>query len=97
MRRLRSKHARNHLYIQADGRCRNCGIKLPDNWHADHIIPYCYCQTTELENMQALCPTCNIKKGNKMLRKHQKELIEKLNEIVKKYKKLASWIKINCR
>lgn len=88
MRVLRKKHDRNHIYILADGKCQICGIELGREWHVDHIIPYSIVQCTELDNLQALCPTCNLKKGTLMLRKHQKDLIniiqEKINHI-KKY------------
>jgi superfamily II DNA or RNA helicase len=87
MRFLRSKHERNHIYILANGKCCICGIALESGWHADHIIPYNICKKTELSNMQAICETCNLKKGCKMLRKHQQELKTILEKIVENYKK----------
>lgn len=75
-RTLRGKSDRFELWNFYEGRCAICKCQLdPKNWHADHIIPYRIEQRTELSNMQALCPACNLKKGGKhmALRKHQRE------------------------
>lgn len=46
--------------------CEICGTRLtPDNFHADHKIPYSLGGRTEVYNGQALCSTCNLKKGNR--------------------------------
>ncbi len=37
----------------------------PANWHADHIVPYSRSGRTNVHEMQALCPVCNLKKGTK--------------------------------
>jgi superfamily II DNA or RNA helicase len=73
-RTLRSKKLRSLLYYSQDGKCANCGCNLPDDWHADHIIPYVVTTRTNVHDMQALCPICNWEKGSKMLRKHQSEI-----------------------
>ena len=73
-RTLRSKKLRSLLYYSQSGKCANCGCDLPDDWHADHIIPYVVTHRTNAHEMQALCPTCNWEKGSKMLRKHQAEI-----------------------
>lgn len=86
MRTLRSKNERNWFYIKADGKCQICGDELKNNWHIDHIIPFSICKKTELNNLQITCKTCNLKKGNKMLRKHQRELKEQIESIVQNYK-----------
>lgn len=52
------------LYLAADGKCTNCGTELGPGWHADHVIPYSRGGSTDVINGQALCPTCNIKKGS---------------------------------
>lgn len=65
-RTLRSKADRELLFMLADGRCQICGRELPENWHADHIVPWAVSQTTEPSGMQALCPTCNTSKGKSM-------------------------------
>ncbi len=63
-RTLRSKQLRTDLWIAANGKCQRCGKQLPENWHADHIIPWSTVKETEFSNMQALCPECNLKKGD---------------------------------
>ena len=51
---------------RANYRCEICGVMLtPDNFHADHKIPYSRGGKTEVYNGQALCLTCNLKKGNR--------------------------------
>lgn len=73
-RTLRSKKLRSLLYYSQKGKCAICGCDLPDDWHADHIIPHVVTHRTIVHDMQALCPTCNWEKGSKMLRKHQAEI-----------------------
>jgi len=76
MRFLRSKKLRGILYRAADGKCQVCGCSLPEDWHADHIVPWCHTGETNVHEMQALCPQCNLKKGKTMeneLRKWQTE------------------------
>lgn len=76
-RSLRSKIKRAALWKEANGKCEMCGEPLhPDNWHADHIIPFKVTGKTNVNEMQALCPRCNLLKGDKMLRLHQKAMIE---------------------
>ncbi len=65
-RYLRSKYWRNLLFESADGRCVRCGQPLDMGWHADHVTPYSVAQSTDPFDMQALCPKCNINKGNRM-------------------------------
>lgn len=85
-RTLRSKKQRKHLWYQTNGTCANCGKPLPDNWHADHIIPWSVSGETNTHDMQALCPQCNLLKGNKMWRQHQIEMIEICDEILSQAK-----------
>jgi len=64
---LRSPKMLATLWVAADGRCQLCGCELdPDNWHADHIIPWSVTHRTNVHEMQALCPACNRQKGSKM-------------------------------
>jgi hypothetical protein len=65
-RRLRNVHQRNRLWLASGGRCRRCGLDLPPDWHADHVVPWHVCRETRPENMQALCPACNLRKGGRM-------------------------------
>lgn len=64
-RTLRSKKLRALLYYSQDGKCARCGRDLPDDWHADHIRPWSKTGRTNVHEMQALCPACNLKKGDK--------------------------------
>ena len=57
---------RKSLYNSSEGRCQSCGKALPENWHADHIIPFSIGGETHLANGQALCPSCNLSKSNTM-------------------------------
>ncbi|MEW6497720.1 MAG: HNH endonuclease signature motif containing protein [Cyanobacteriota bacterium] len=55
------------IILQRAGyRCEICGVSLtPDNFHADHKIPYSCGGKTAVYNGQALCSTCNLQKGNR--------------------------------
>jgi 5-methylcytosine-specific restriction endonuclease McrA len=64
-RTLRSKKYRALLYYSQDGLCALCGCELPDNWHADHVMPWVINPQTNVHAMQALCPKCNLEKGAK--------------------------------
>lgn len=68
------------LYLAADGRCMRCGIELEPGWHADHTTPHSRGGATDVVNGQALCPTCNLKKGSTAvaeLREWQSEALKK--------------------
>lgn len=81
MRALRSKQERALLYYSQNGKCAICGGDLPDDWHADHIVPYSVSGRTNVHEMQALCPQCNLQKGTKMLRKHQREMRDAARDV----------------
>lgn len=75
-RTLRSKRLRTALWMAANGKCRMCGNDLGDDWHADHIVPWSVSKRTNVHEMQALCPACNLRKGKNMEKKnrlHQNE------------------------
>ena len=56
---------RRELFLKADGKCQICSCDITlDNFHADHKIPFCEGGKTELNNGQALCPQCNLKKAS---------------------------------
>jgi len=77
--RLFSKKQRIALAMASNWKCSICGISLPKHWHSDHKIPFSKGGKTDVINGQALCPTCNLKKGNKMkkvtLRKWQEDAL----------------------
>ena len=62
-----SRKHRRYLAILAGGLCVLCGKELEGNLHADHIHPYSKGGETTLQNGQALCPTCNLQKGDKVM------------------------------
>jgi len=68
MSRAFSKHDKTTLYLDADGRCEQCGKPLPPDWHADHVQPFSKGGETNVVNGQALCPECNLRKGNSEVR-----------------------------
>ncbi|MFD6424545.1 HNH endonuclease [Streptomyces sp. NPDC060198] len=51
------------MFIAADGRCTACSQDLEPGWHGDHMQPWSGGGPTEVTNGQALCPECNLKKG----------------------------------
>ncbi|MFJ3755446.1 HNH endonuclease [Streptomyces sp. NPDC090080] len=57
---------RQLIYEQAEGLCQRCGIPLGTGWHADHRIPWADGGPTTIENGQALCEGCNLRKGQQM-------------------------------
>lgn len=65
-RRFNKKSVRNALWLEANGRCANCGVRLPDGWDADHVVPWSKGGKTNFYNGQALCPKCNTLKGATM-------------------------------
>lgn len=42
-----------------------CGAFLGKDFHADHVIAFSNGGATVTNNGQALCRTCNLRKGNK--------------------------------
>lgn len=77
-RRRFSRSERAVLYLAANGRCARCGTELKQGWHADHMRPYSRNGATDVANGQALCPRCNLRKGNSVanLRKWQRAAID---------------------
>lgn len=53
-------------YLRSGGKCELCGAKLYKGFHADHKVPFSKGGSTTINNVQALCPACNLKKGDKM-------------------------------
>lgn len=63
-RRFFGERERAALWLAAGGRCVLCGDVLSVGWHADHIDAYANGGETDVVNGQALCPPCNLKKGD---------------------------------
>ena len=45
--------------------CKYCGTDIIDNYHIDHIYPISKGGLHDITNLQLICPTCNMSKGNK--------------------------------
>jgi len=67
MTRFFSSDQKMALRIHAGGRCQMCGKPLGEHWHADHIKPFSKGGATDVLNGQALCPECNLKKGDRFM------------------------------
>lgn len=55
------------LFSRSKGQCSHCNSDLDDGWHADHIEPFSKTGRTNVFEMQALCPACNLRKGAKSM------------------------------
>lgn len=51
------------MALRAGGSCERCGSSLNRGFHGDHVRPFAQGGTTTLNNGQALCASCNLKKG----------------------------------
>jgi len=65
-KRIFNARQRIALFIRAQGHCLGCNELLAPSFHADHIMPFSKGGATEVQNGQALCPTCNLKKSDKI-------------------------------
>lgn len=89
MARRFSSRQRIALYLATAGRCALCGVSLGPDWHADHVQPYSRGGATDVLNGQALCPTCNLRKGDTVM-KSWETLVAEMARIGKKLK-LRPW------
>lgn len=62
---LRSRWMRWALRRRENFFCPKCGEPLNASFHADHIKAFAKGGKTNMHEMQALCPTCNLKKGDR--------------------------------
>lgn len=53
------------IYLRQKGVCVICRKKLKGNYHVDHIMPIVLGGSNNKENLQILCPTCNMQKSSK--------------------------------
>lgn len=47
------------------GMCAACNKNLKNGYHVDHIMPLALGGKHEIQNIQLLCPPCNLKKSSK--------------------------------
>lgn len=69
-------HTAEQLVALLKAQCFSCAICKADltktKKHADHIVPLCSGGSHDIENIQILCASCNVKKG----KKNNQEFIE---------------------
>lgn len=71
-RRARKSQSESHhthadierIFLRQKKRCACCNCAL-DKFHVDHIFPLALGGSNGVENIQILCPTCNMRKGGK--------------------------------
>ena len=63
VRRRFNKAERVALYVATGGMCSVCRAELSGGWEADHVVPHSAGGPTDTANAQALCRTCNRRKG----------------------------------
>lgn len=59
-----AKDIRNILRLQRF-KCAECRVSVKKTYHIDHITPIAKGGTSWPNNLQCLCPPCNMKKGSK--------------------------------
>lgn len=64
------------MICMQDDRCTYCGTQLGKNYHIDHMLPVSRGGTNDLDNLQLLCPKCNMQKGAMT---HEEFLVSKKN------------------
>jgi 5-methylcytosine-specific restriction endonuclease McrA len=62
------------IYDGQGGDCVYCGADLSEGYHVDHIMPLVLGGSNWPNNLQCLCPTCNLRKGGKHPEDWHKEI-----------------------
>ncbi len=67
-----------NLMVAQSYRCANvfCGINIRDSYHVDHILAVSLGGSNGIDNIQLLCPTCNMKKHIKYPHEWRRSQIE---------------------
>lgn len=59
---------RAEILAKFENLCAHCGKGLQDQeFHMDHIVPFTKGGRRVKDNVQPLCPDCNLKKGNRFI------------------------------
>lgn len=66
MKRFFTKRQKKILAMISGNQCSICNKYLEPIFHGDHIIPFKKKGETIIENGQALCAKCNLRKGSKI-------------------------------
>lgn len=85
-RRYFNPKEKEALRLLSGGKCENCGKELGEDWHGDHVIPFLHGGKTQIENAQALCRQCNLKKGSTVRKNYrwQDICVEKIMRLEKR-------------
>ncbi|MBK7782276.1 MAG: HNH endonuclease [Ardenticatenia bacterium] len=60
-----SRDQRIVIWRNGGGLCKECGRSITlEQTHADHVVPHVRGGFTTVDNGQALCAVCNLKKGS---------------------------------
>lgn len=62
------------LLIQQDGLCVYCKADLKEGYHIDHRVPLALDGEHTDDNIQLLCPSCNMSKSKKHPDQFEKEI-----------------------
>lgn len=57
---------RQHVFERDGFRCQHCAASVDQPLVLDHVIPWCLGGKTEPANLQALCGSCNSRKGHRV-------------------------------
>ncbi len=64
-----------------ENNCFYCGKKLQKGIHVDHFIPWTFVKDDKLWNFVLACPSCNIKKSNKLPSRQALERLQQRNNL----------------